>query len=117
MENSVLFLKRMAKERLMEATTNRIYEAVKRIPYGHVATYGQIAEMAGNRKMARVVGNALHKNPDQAGIPCYRVVDAKGRLAEHFAFGGKAAQQEKLEAEGILVSEGKVDLAKYQWKE
>ena len=101
----------------MEATTNRIYEAVKKIPYGYVATYGQIAEMAGNRKMARAVGNALHKNPDQAGIPCYRIVDAKGRLAEHFAFGGKAAQQEKLEAEGIFVSDGKIDLAKYQWKE
>ena len=55
--------------------TKRIYEAVKKIPRGQVATYGQIAELAGDRKMARAVGNALHKNPDPLHIPCYRVVN------------------------------------------
>ena len=62
---------------ISDSPTKRIYEAVKRIPYGHVATYAQIAEMAGDRKMARAVGNALHKNPDPDGIPCYRVVNAR----------------------------------------
>ena len=63
-----------------------IYEAVKRIPKGHVATYRQVAKMAGNEKMSRAVGNALHKNPDPDHIPCFRVVNAKGELAGAFAF-------------------------------
>ena len=93
--------------------TKRIYEAVKRIPPGHVATYGQIAAMAGNEKMCRAVGNALHKNPDQSGIPCFRVVNARGELSGEFAFGGPGEQQRRLEADGVEVVDGKVDLEKY----
>lgn len=52
-----------------DSPTRRIYEAVKKIPRGKVATYGQVAEMAGNKKMARAVGNALHKNPDPRRFP------------------------------------------------
>ncbi len=96
--------------------TRRIYEAVKKIPYGCVATYAQIAEAAGDRKMARAVGNALHKNPDPAGIPCFRVVNSKGELAGEFAFGGAGRQAKLLEAEGIEVVNGFVDLSRYQWK-
>ena len=99
---------------ISDCPSKRIYEAVKQIPYGHVATYAQIAEMAGDRKMARAVGNALHKNPDPDGIPCYRVVNAKGELAGEFAFGGAWKQGELLEAEGIEVVNGRVDLKKYQ---
>ena len=55
--------------------TKKIYEAVKQIPKGCVATYGQVAEMAGNPRMSRAVGNALHKNPDPGHIPCYWVVN------------------------------------------
>ncbi len=95
-----------------EAPTKRIYEAVKRIPKGSVATYGQIAEMAGNKKMCRAVGNALHKNPDPDSIPCYRVVNSKGELSAAFAFGGKEAQAKLLEADGIKVTDGRVDLKK-----
>jgi O-6-methylguanine DNA methyltransferase len=96
-----------------ESATDRIYEAVKKIPKGKVATYGQVAELAGDRKMCRAVGNALHKNPDPSMIPCYRVVNAKGELAQAFAFGGLAEQQAMLEADGIEVIDGKVDLEKY----
>ena len=96
--------------------SKRIYEAVKRIPYGHVATYGQVAEMAGDRKMARAVGNALHHNPDPGTIPCFRVVNAKGELSGEFAFGGPGAHAGLLEAEGIEVIDGRVDLKKYQMK-
>ena len=96
-----------------DSPSRRIYEAVKRIPAGHVATYGQVAELAGDRKMARAVGNALHKNPDPDNIPCYRVVNAKGELAGEFAFGGAGAQARLLEAEGIEVVNGRVDLRKY----
>ena len=56
-------------ELVTDSPTKRIYEAVKKIPKGHVATYGQVAQMAGNPKMARAVGNALHKNPDPEHIP------------------------------------------------
>lgn len=101
---------------ITDSPTQRIYEAVKQIPYGHVATYAQIAEMAGDRKMARAVGNALHRNPDPDGIPCYRVVNAKGELAGEFAFGGAGVQAKLLEAEGIEVTGGKVDLDKYKMK-
>ena len=96
--------------------SKRIYAAVKRIPYGCVATYAQVAEEAGDRKMARAVGNALHKNPDPEHIPCFRVVNSKGELAGDFAFGGAGAQAKLLEAEGVEVIDGKVDLKKYQWK-
>ena len=99
-----------------DSPTKRIYEAVKKIPYGHVATYSQVAEMAGDRKMARAVGNALHKNPDPDNIPCFRVVNAKGELAGAFAFGGEQVQAKLLLAEGIEVADGRVDLKKYQWK-
>jgi len=60
------------------------------------------------------VGNALHKNPDPDGIPCYRVVNSKGELAGEFAFGGAWKQGELLKAEGIEVHDGRVDLKKYQ---
>lgn len=96
-----------------DSPSKRIYEAVKKIPKGRVATYGQIAELAGDKKMARAVGNALHKNPDPGSIPCYRVVNAKGELAGEFAFGGAGAQARLLEAEGVEVRDGKVDLRKY----
>ena len=96
-----------------DSPTRRIYEAVKKIPRGKVATYGQVAEMAGNKKMARAVGNALHKNPDPEKIPCYRVVNAKGELAGEFAFGGEGAQARLLQADGIAVVDGRVDLKIY----
>ena len=97
--------------------TKRIYEAVKRIPKGCVATYGQVAAMAGDKKMAHAVGNALHKNPDPEHIPCYRVVNSKGELAGAFAFGGENVQADRLMADGIEVVNGKVDLNKYQMKD
>ena len=99
-----------------DSPSKRIYEAVARIPKGCVATYAQVAELAGDRKMARAVGNALHKNPDPFSIPCHRVVNAKGELAGEYAFGGAWKQAEKLMSEGVKVVDGRVDLKKYQWK-
>ncbi|MBO4278284.1 MAG: methylated-DNA--[protein]-cysteine S-methyltransferase [bacterium] len=94
----------------------KIYDAVRRIPYGRVATYAQVAEMAGDRKMARAVGNALHRNPDPDNIHCYRVVNSKGELSGEFAFGGAGAQARLLEAEGIEVIDGRVDLKRFRMK-
>lgn len=95
--------------------TKRIYEVVKKIPKGKVATYGQIAELAGDKRMARAVGNALHKNPDPDNIPCFRVVNSKGELAGEFAFGGAGEQEKLLIADGIEVTDGRVNLKEYQW--
>ncbi len=109
-------VKRMIAESydiITDSPTKRIYEAVKKIPKGHVATYGKIAEMAGEPKMARAVGNALHKNPDPENIPCFRVVNSKGELSGAFAFGGENEQAKRLMEDGVEVVEGKVDLEKY----
>lgn len=94
----------------------KIYEVVKQIPQGCVATYGQIAALAGNPRWARVVGYALHVNPDPENIPCYRVVNREGKLSDAFAFGGVNQQKILLEQEGICVENGYVDLTRYQWK-
>ena len=83
-----------------------------------MATYGQVARLAGNRRWSRVVGFALHVNPDESGIPCYRVVNREGRVSSAFAFGGENRQIELLRADGIEVSdEGIVNLEKFQWRE
>lgn len=100
-------------ELVTDSPAKRIYEAVKQIPRGKVATYGQVATLAGNPKMARAVGNALHKNPDPINIPCYRVVNGKGELAGEFAFGGAGEQERLLRADGIEVRNGRVDLTIY----
>lgn len=94
----------------------KIYDIVKQIPRGTVATYGQVAALAGNKRWARVVGYALHVNLDPERIPCYRVVNREGRVSEAFAFGGENRQIGLLEADGIEVKDGCVDLSKYQWR-
>ena len=98
-------------------TFGLIYDVVKRIPRGAVATYGQVARLAGNKRWSRVVGYALHVNPDGDAIPCYRVVNREGRVSDAFLFGGRNRQIELLEADGITVTDGVVDLARYQWRE
>jgi len=99
-----------------ESTFDKIYEIVKQIPYGQVATYGQIAKLAGNKNLSRVVGYALHSNPDPEHIPCFRVVNRFGQVSSAFAFGGENQQILLLENEGIFVKNGVVDLTKYGWK-
>ncbi|MBO5060417.1 MAG: MGMT family protein [Clostridia bacterium] len=99
----------------MGETYLRIYEAVMQIPRGKVATYGQIAAVAGNKNMSRAVGNALHRNPDPDRIPCHRVVNRKGELAPMFVFGGIDVQKQLLMSEGVMVEGNAVDLEKYQW--
>ena len=94
----------------------RIYAVVRAIPRGKVATYGKVARLAGNPRWSRVVGYALHVNPDPEGIPCYRVVDRMGRTSKAFAFGGSDVQRALLEADGVqFLPDGRVDLAACQW--
>lgn len=93
---------------------DEVYEFLRTIPKSKVVTYGQIAEYLGNKKLARVVGNILHNNPDKEKYPCYKVVDSKGNLSKNFAFGGIEKQKENLEKDGIIVINYKVDLDKYK---
>ena len=106
----------MKKCEMEKNSYEKIYEVVKQIPKGCVATYGQVAALAGNKRWARVVGYALHVNPNPETIPCYRVVNREGKLSEAFAFGGVNQQKLLLEADGIEVVDGFVDLDRYQWK-
>lgn len=97
-------------------TFERIYDVVCGIPKGKVATYGQVAVLAGNPRWARVVGYALHSNPRPGEIPCHRVVNRNGETAAAFAFGGGDRQRELLEEEGVeFLPDGRVDMEHYQW--
>ena len=97
-------------------TFEKIYDAVKKIPKGKVCTYGQIAAMAGNPRWSRVVGYALHVNPEPGTIPCHRVVTKNGKLSKAFAFGGENMQRILLAEEGIeFLDDGRVDMKKYFW--
>lgn len=95
-------------------TFEKIYAVVKNIPEGKVATYGHVALLAGNPRWARVVGYALHVNPEPGIIPCHRVVNCEGKVAPNFAFGGEDVQRRLLESEGIVFeTDGRIDLKKY----
>lgn len=117
----------------MTELENLIYEIVRKIPKGKVATYKQIAIQAGNPKLARFVGNTMHKNPvpyyslayqqgydceyniqAENSVPCHRVVNSEGKLGSNFGLGGPNIQKKMLEAEGIQVTNNIVDLVKYQ---
>ena len=95
----------------------KVYNYLMTIPKGKVVTYKQIAEYLGNARLARVVGNILHNNPNELKYPCYKVVNSKGKLASNYAFGGIQKQKEKLESENIEVVNNRVDLKKYKYIE
>ena len=93
-----------------------VYEVVRKIPKGKVATYGQIAALTGYPGRAKYVGYALHVNPYFGEVPCHRVVNRFGGTTKSFAFGGENVQRKMLEDEGIVFnSDGKIDLEKYLW--
>ncbi len=98
-----------------KSTFKLIYDVVKQIPRGKVATYGQVASLAGNKRWSRVVGYALHANPEMETIPCHRVVNRLGEVSKAFAFGGENRQIALLEKEGVKVEGNRVNLEKYRW--
>lgn len=94
-----------------------VYEVVRQIPAGRVATYGQVARLIGRPRNARFVGFALHVNPEPGIIPCHRVVFKDGSLAPGFAFGGEDEQHRLLEQEGVeFLSDGRVDMERFHWE-
>ncbi|MDE6292892.1 MAG: MGMT family protein [Bacilli bacterium] len=92
----------------------KVFEYLQSIPRGKVVTYGMIAEYLGNKKLSRVVGNILHSNEDGDKYPCYKVVNAKGRLSNNYKFGGIEEQRVRLENDSIEVTNYHVDLKKYK---
>ncbi len=112
----------------MTELEKKIYDIVRRIPKGKVATYGQIAEAAGNKKLARFVGNVMHRNPfpfwhltglkspeeqipeNFQQVPCHRVVNSRGEMGKNFGLGGPVQQAEMLRKEGIYVSPEKLKI-------
>lgn len=100
-----------------ESVFEKIYGVVKQIPCGKVATYGQVALLAGNPRWSRVVGYALHVNPDPSVIKCHRVVNRFGETSKAFAFGGSDVQRMLLEQEGVeFTPDGRVDLERFLWR-
>lgn len=93
----------------------RIVQVVFHIPPGRVATYGQVAQLAGLGQAARLVGSTLKNLPDDSRLPWHRVVNAAGRISLPADVGG-LAQRQRLEQEGIAVINGKIDLRVYGWR-
>ncbi len=100
-----------------ESNYDRIYQAVLEIPGGRVATYGQIASMAGLPGHARQVGYALHALPSGSDVPWHRVINAQGRVSERAEAGMDSMQASFLRAEGVEFDEnGRISLRRYRWE-
>jgi len=95
---------------------DKIYELTNRIPEGLVATYGQLAEMAGSPGAARAVGMCMKQNPNAPYTPCHRVVAANGKLTGYSADGGLRKKKQMLINEGVKFTEDRVNLYLSQWK-
>jgi methylated-DNA-protein-cysteine methyltransferase related protein len=95
----------------------KVYQVVRQVPRGKVATYGQIAAMIGNPLAARMVGEAMRKTPEYLDIPCHRVVNRAGEMSPAYAFGGAGRQRQVLEQEGVVFKgNGCIDMEKCLWK-
>ncbi len=95
--------------------TKRVIEIIKQIPYGTVATYGQIATLAGNNKAARQVSRILHSSSDKYDLPWHRVINSQGRISLRTGDGFEM-QKSMLESEGIQVIKDRIGLTIFQWK-
>jgi methylated-DNA-protein-cysteine methyltransferase-like protein len=94
----------------------RIHQAVRRIPAGFVATYGDVATAAGLPGRARLVGRSLGEADDDQPLPWYRVIAAGGRIALPEGSKGRAEQLRRLKAEGVIVKAGRVDMKRFRWR-
>ena len=96
--------------------TDKVYDVVASIPKGKVATYGQVARLAGNAKASRAVGMAMRNNTDTKTVPCHRVVGSTGALIGYAYGNGIATKKEKLQKEGVAFKEQTVQLKESLWK-
>lgn len=101
----------------MQSFSSRVHAAVRRIPAGRVATYGQIAHAAGVSRAARQVGQALASLPDDSDVPWHRIVNAQGRISPRRRPGADEFQRLLLEDEGVhFDADGRIDLARFAWR-
>ena len=101
----------------MRITYNTIHRVVSQIPRGRVATYGQIAELAGIPGQPRRVGYALSALPDDTAVPWQRVVNAKGEISLRSQSGPDTIQRKLLRSEGIVFDRrGKISMDRFQWR-
>ena len=98
------------------ARIHRIWDTIRDIPHGSVASYGQIADIAGIPRGARQVGAALRSLPDSHDVPWHRVIRASGRIAFPTDSPQFKEQQERLMIEDVVVIAGQVDMQKYRWQ-
>lgn len=95
---------------------NKIYKICRSIPKGKVATYGQLAKLAGKPKAARAVGVFMKNNPDAPVVPCHRVVASDGKLTGYSGVGGIAQKKKMLLNEGVSFKNNKVNLLVSRWE-
>src|SRR3989338_2864734 len=99
----------------MNSFKNTVYRLTRAIPKGKVATYGQLARLAGRPKAARMIGTFMRTNPDAPHTPCHRVVASNGALTGYSGKGGIQEKRTMLEVEGVHFNHGKVDLSRSLW--
>ncbi len=95
---------------------DKVYKVVSKIPKGKVATYGQVAKLAGIPRAARAVGLAMKTNPNAPIVPCHRVVASDGSLTGYSGIGGVEGKRKMLIKEGVEFKENNVNLSKSLWK-
>ena len=100
-----------------DETYRRIYTTVRAIPHGRVATYGQIADLAGMPRRARLVGRALQVLEDDQPVPWHRVLRAGGRIAFTRGTSQYREQRARLSEEGVVFDGDRIDLARYGWSD
>lgn len=97
------------------SNSSAIYAVLQAIPPGRVATYGQVAALAGLPRAARLVGHTLRGLPEHSTLPWHRVINAQGRIALPAGSPGYLEQVARLAAEGVTLQSGRVRLSRYQW--
>ena len=95
----------------------RVYRIARRIPPGSVATYGQLAALAGKPRAARIVGGVMSRCPEGSGVPCHRVIRSDGSLCGEYVFGISGLQRQLLLSEGVVfLPDGRVSMAECLWR-
>jgi O-6-methylguanine DNA methyltransferase len=95
--------------------SSRVNRLVSKIPSGRVATYQQIAQLAGSPKAARAVGMLMKHNPDLKNIPCHRVIGSDGHMHGYAGQDGIPGKIRRLKSEGVVFQGQTVDLAQFRW--
>ena len=108
-------MKTKNNQKLISFKTN-VYKICRSIPKGKVATYGQLAKLAGKPKSARAVGTFMKNNPDAPLVPCHRVVASDGKLTGYSGIGGITQKKKMLLDEGVCFRNNRVDLSVSKWK-